>query len=136
MLKTAEDGMKQIAVTLLGQKHLRNDWFFDFDSAAFQTFFELLSQEMRTLGFELTLVTVSEPVITINSYADLLNSIKVSSSDDCHHRHCIGHIIGKSEQLNIMHDIAKAVKRLAFAPETIAPDAAFAKVCHNCGCGC
>lgn len=128
--------MKQITITILRQQHLRNDWFFDFDSEVFKEFFGQLCLEMRTLGFELSLVTVSEPVITINSYADLLNSIKVSSSDDHHQRHCIGHIIGKSEKLNIMHDVAKAVKRLAFAPETIAPDSAFARVCHNCGCGC
>jgi hypothetical protein len=28
------------------------------------------------------------------------------------------------------------VRRIAFAPETIAPADEFRKVCHNCGCGC
>jgi hypothetical protein len=35
-----------------------------------------------------------------------------------------------------MEDISTAVRRVAFAPETIAPSGEFRKVCHNCGCGC
>lgn len=128
--------MREIKITILGQKHLRNDWFFDFDSEQFHEFIGQLAATMKQLGTELTLVFNPDQVIAINSYADLLNCIKISSSEDNHHHHCIGHIIGKSEHLDIMSDISKAVKRVAFAPETIAPDAAFAKVCHNCGCGC
>jgi hypothetical protein len=81
-------------------------------------------------------VNNQDTVIEINSYADLLNVVKISSPQDGHSNQCIGHIIGKSGKLDIMEDINLAVRRVAFAPETIAPSGEFRKVCHNCGCGC
>jgi hypothetical protein len=128
--------LKQITVTILDQEHIRKDWFFDFDGEAFQRFFGDMVKEMRKLGVALTKVHNRDSAITVNSYADLLNSVKVSSPCDGHTNQCIGHIIGKSENLDIMEDIRAAVGRIAFAPETIPPASEFRKVCHNCGCGC
>lgn len=128
--------LKRITVTILGQEHIRKDWFFDFDGDAFQRFFLGLTKEMRKLGIALEAAHNREAVIRINSYADLLNVVKVSSPDDGHVNQCVGHIIGKSEHLDIMEDIRTAINRIAFAPETIAPSSEFRKVCHNCGCGC
>ena len=91
---------------------------------------------MRRKGFSLKMVHNKGVVIKINSYADLLNVVKISSPQGGHNNQCIGHIIGKSENLNILEDIQAAINRIAFAPETIAPDSEFRKVCHNCGCGC
>jgi hypothetical protein len=122
-------------VTILGQKHLRGDWRFDFEGEPFLQFTAGLARELRKLGFDLSCVRNRDVTISINSYADLLNCVRVSS-DDSQGTHCIGHIIGKSEHLDIMEDIAAAVRRIAFAPETIAPAGEFRKVCHNCGCGC
>lgn len=128
--------MKQITVTILDQEHVRRDWWFDFDGEAFQRFFAGLTQEMRKLGVGLKQVRNREIAIRIASYADLLNVVKISSPDDGHSNQCVGHIIGQSEHLDIMEDISDAVRRIAFAPETIAPAGEFRKVCHNCGCGC
>jgi hypothetical protein len=94
-----------------------------------------MTREMRKLGVALSCVHNRDVTIPINSYADLLNCVKVAS-DDSQGNHCIGHIIGKSEHLDIMEDIGAAIRRIAFAPETIAPAGEFRKVCHNCGCGC
>ena len=127
---------KPIVVTILNQKHLRKDWVFDFDGTIFTHFFDAFIQEMNKLGIELRKVHNREIEITVNSYADLLNAVKISSADTGHFNQCVGHIIGKSEHLDIMEDLRIAVKRIAFAPETIAPDSEFRKVCHNCGCGC
>ncbi len=127
--------LKGLTVTILGQKHLRGDWLFDFDGDTFQRFIAELTREMRKLGITLNCARNHDVTISINSYADLLNCVKVSS-EDSQGNHCIGHIIGKSEHLDIMEDIAAAVRRIAFAPETIAPAGEFRKVCHNCGCGC
>jgi hypothetical protein len=127
--------LKGLTVTILGQKHLREDWLFDFDGDTFQRFIAELTREMRKLGITLICTPNHDVTISINSYADLLNCVKVSS-EDSQGNHCIGHIIGKSEHLDIMEDIAAAVRRIAFAPETIAPAGEFRKVCHNCGCGC
>lgn len=127
---------KQMVITILEQKYLRNDWLFDFDGQVFQAFIAGMVKEMKRLGVALSVVRNRDAVISINSYADLLNVVKISSAQDGHSNQCVGHIIGKSENLDIMEDISIAVRRVAFAPETVAPSSEFRKVCHNCGCGC
>jgi hypothetical protein len=126
----------QMVITILNQNHLRKDWFFDFDGQPFQDFLTALKAEMKRLGVLVTVVYNRDAVISINSYADLLNVVKISSLEDGHSNQCVGHVIGKSEGLNILDDISRAVRRVAFAPETVAPSSEFRKVCHNCGCGC
>jgi hypothetical protein len=127
--------MKTLTVTILDQQHLREDWLFDFDGELFRKFISAMTREMKKLGISLNCIRNRDVAIQINSYADLLNCVKVSS-DDSQGNHCIGHIIGKSEHLDIVEDIGSAIRRIAFAPETIAPAGEFRKVCHNCGCGC
>jgi hypothetical protein len=127
---------KELTITVLAQEHTRRDWYFDFDSEPFQLFCEDLSRDMKRLGVALKIVHNRDTTIRIASYADLLNCVRISSPDDGHVNQCVGHIIGKSEHLDIMEDIGTALRRVAFAPETIAPSGEFRKVCHNCGCGC
>ena len=127
---------KQMVITIHEQKHLRKDWYVDFDGPAFQAFLAGMTAEMKRLGVLLTVVRNRDAVIPINSYADLLNVVRISSQQDGHSNQCVGHIIGVSRNLDIMEDIGTAVRRVAFAPETIAPASEFRKVCHNCGCGC
>jgi len=128
--------LKEITLIVFEQKHIRKEWIYDFEDTRFQRFYDLLSKDMKKHGIALLLVRNRESVITVNSYADLLNVVKVSSPADGHLQQCVGHIIGKSENLDILEDIRTAVRRVAFAPETIAPSGEFRKVCHNCGCGC
>ncbi len=127
---------KQMVLTILDQEYRRDDWSFDFEGQPFQSFLAGLSADMERLGVVLNVVRNRDAVIAINSYADLLNVVKISSPQDGHSNQCVGHIIGKSQRLDIMEDISTAVRRIAFAPETIAPSSEFRKVCHNCGCGC
>ncbi len=128
--------MKQMVITIHDQNHIRKEWYFDFDGLIFQTFMVGMIKEMKRLGVHLTVIRNRDVSITINSYADLLNAVKISSVQEGQSNQCIGHIIGKSLNLNIMEDISAAVRRMAFAPETVAPAHEFRKVCHNCGCGC
>jgi hypothetical protein len=127
--------LRPITLTIFDQRHVRNDWQFDFQGSEFSAFLSALTRDMKKLGYLLECVYCHDLSIAINSYADLLNCVKVSS-DDSLGNHCIGHIIGRSEHLDILEDIDSAVRRIAFAPETIAPAGEFRKVCHNCGCGC
>lgn len=127
---------KQMVITILDQEYLREDWLFDFDGQPFQDFLAGMKDEMERLGVSLAVVRNRDLVIRVNSYADLLNVVKISSPQDGHTNQCVGHIIGKSERLDITEDIGRAVRRVAFAPETVAPAGEFRKVCHNCGCGC
>jgi hypothetical protein len=125
-----------MVVTILNQNYLRNDWTVDFDGQPFQAYLAGLIKEMKKLGVSLSVVRNRDAVIPVNSYSDLLNVVKISSPQDGHSNQCVGHIIGKSERLDIKEDIGVAVRRVAFAPETVAPSSEFRKVCHNCGCGC
>jgi hypothetical protein len=125
-----------MVITIHDQKHLRKEWYLDFDGQLFQTFLAELIEEMRRLGVVMTVARNRDLTVSISSYADLLNVVKISSSQDGESNRCIGHIIGKSPNLNIMEDISRAVRRIAFAPETVAPADEYRKVCHNCGCGC
>lgn len=127
---------KQMVITILDQQHVRDDWYIDADGQPFQAFLTRLGKEMKRLGVVLSVVRSRETVITVNSYADLLNAVRISSPEDGHSNQCVGHIIGRSANLDIMEDIGTAVRRVAFAPETVAPSSEFRKVCHNCGCGC
>lgn len=127
---------KLVTVTILELEHIRTDWQVDFDGEMFRGFFDGLTREMKRLGVALKRIDNREVTIQVKSYGDLLNGIRVSSPDDGHNNQCVGHIIGKSDNLDICEDIKTAVMRIAFAPETVAPASEFRKVCHNCGCGC
>lgn len=47
--------MKSIIVTILGQNYQRQNWSFDFNDAAFLTFFQTLTVELGQLGNDLIL---------------------------------------------------------------------------------
>src|SRR3974390_686343 len=125
--------LKQMTITIMAQDHVRKEWYFDFGAEVFRHFCDSLSRDMKRLGVAINIVHNSDTAIRITSYADLLNSVRISSPDDGHANQCVGHIIGKSEHLDIMEDIGMAVRRGAFAPETHHPASEFRKVCHNCG---
>jgi hypothetical protein len=127
---------KKMVVTFYRQNHLRPDWRVDTAGAQFELFFIELADDLAKFGVELRRVIDNDIVIDVNSYADLLNSVRITSPADGFSNICVGHVIGKSPHLDLMEDIKRAVNRMAFAPETIAPDSHDRQVCHNCGCGC
>jgi hypothetical protein len=127
---------KKIILTIYRRNHLRPDWRADLSGRPFRAFCAELAAELARYGIAFDTVRNRDVTIDVNSYADLLNAVRVSSpSDGCSNR-CVGHIIGKSERLDLLEDIRMAVTRLAFAPETLPPDDFTPRVCHNCGCNC
>lgn len=127
---------KTLTLTRYGQVHKKRDWEKALSNAAFAPLVQELKQELAPFGIELRFRENPEFVIEVNSYADLLNAVRIGSPCDGISNVCIGHVIGKSERLDPLEDIRKAVNRIAFAPETVPPDDENRKVCHNCGCGC
>ncbi len=127
---------KKMVLTFLGQNHVRPDWQVDLSGDAFDLFFIELADDLARFGIELIRASNDAMVIDINSYADLLNAVRISSPSDGFTSLCIGHIIGKSPHLDLLEDIKRGVNRVAFAPETIPPEDHNRRVCHNCGCGC
>ena len=125
-----------MVVTFYRQNHLRPDWRVDHNGSAFELFFIELVDDMARFGIELSRVENEDVTIDVNSYADVLNAVRISSPSDGFSSLCVGHIIGKSPNLDLMEDIKRALNRVAFAPETIPPEDHNRRVCHNCGCGC
>ena len=127
---------KKMVVTIYRQNHVRPDWRVDLSSSAYDLFFIELTDDLGRFGIELETVHDENTTVDIHSYADVLNSVRISSPSDNFTNRCIGHIIGKSPHLDLHEDIKRAVNRIAFAPETVAPEDHNRTVCHNCGCGC
>jgi hypothetical protein len=127
---------RMIVLTVFRQNHVRPDWKVRLSGAAFDRFCDGLAAGLAPFGIEFAVVRNRDVTIDVDSYADLLNAVRVSSpAEGCSNR-CVGHIIGKSPNLDLFEDIRSAVERIAFAPETVPPDDFQARVCHNCGCGC
>lgn len=127
---------KKIIISVCPQNHLRDNWKVDLEGEVFTAFVHDLSGELAGFGVELEQNNSCALTVNVNSYADLLNAVRITSTADSFSNKCIGHIIGQSQNLNLFEDIRRAVNRVAFAPETIPPDDHNRKVCHNCGCGC
>ena len=127
---------KKMVLTLYRQNHIRPNWRADLAGYEYELFFIELTDTLRQFGIELEIANNDEVSIDINSYADVLNAIRISSPSDGFANICIGHVIGKSPRLDLMEDIKRGVNRVAFAPETIPPEDHNRRVCHNCGCGC
>jgi hypothetical protein len=128
--------VKKMTVTFYRQNHLRPDWRCDLSGSQFELFFIELADDLSKFGIKLSKVVDNDTVIDINSYGDLLNAVRITSPADGFAGICVGHVIGKSPHLDLLEDIKRAVNRMAFAPETIAPENHNRQVCHNCGCGC
>ncbi len=129
-------GKRTIEIIFYRQKHLRPDWKVDIDSLQMELFLAELADDLARFGIEIRRQDNEAVVIEINSYADVLNSVRISSPAEGFANVCVGHVIGKSPNLDLCEDIKRAVNRVAFAPDMVPPDDHNRRVCHNCGCGC
>ena len=127
---------KSLQLILYRQNHLRSDWQVDLAGSRFADFCTELTAELARYDIQFSATVNDDITIDIASYADLLNADRISAPQDGFTSKCVGHIIGKSQNLDLLEDIRRAVTRIAFAPETIPPDDHNRRVCHNCGCGC
>jgi len=127
---------KEISIAVYGRRYLRRDDRLNLDEERLSAFFSELKEEFGPLGIELSLVHEPEVSLDVRSYADLLNSLRIRSPKDNLNNLCLGHIIGQSANADLFEDLRRGLSRVAFAPETVEPEGAHKKVCHNCGCGC
>ncbi|RMF46841.1 MAG: hypothetical protein D6751_04060 [Deltaproteobacteria bacterium] len=125
----------RITISVSRIRFIRDDWTAEFDRRAIADCVETMREEYGSLGIELELLD-EDRTVDVGSYADLLNAIRLRSSRAGLGSPCLGHVIGASPNRDVVEDLRRGVGRVAFAPETIAPDGEFRRVCHNCGCGC
>jgi len=128
--------VKQIKVVLYGYRLKGGEWRPPVLGREIQEFVNEISVEYKKYGIAVSCQEEPENVLDVRGYADLLNTVRLRTNDNSLGSPCLGHVIGQSESCDLLEDIRRGVSRIAFAPETIEPDGASKKVCHNCGCGC
>ncbi len=127
---------KEITVAFYRLNFVREEWRKSIEDTGLDAFFARFAQDLAPLGVRLRRLEEADVTIDIKGYGDLLNSVRIRSPQDGIGNMCLGHVIGKSANLNLVEDIERGVNRAAFAPETIEPEGSDKIVCHNCGCGC
>ena len=101
-----------------------------------RSFVAEIAKQYGKYGIAISCRDEPENVLKVRGYADLLNPVRLTTGDGSLGSPCLGHVIGQSRNCNLLEDIERGISRVAFAPETIEPDASGKRVCHNCGCGC
>ncbi|PLX96923.1 MAG: hypothetical protein C0621_01090 [Desulfuromonas sp.] len=128
--------VKEITVAFYARTFPRDDWGYDLNEKDFKTFVENIEAEFSPLGIAVRFEQLSDPVMEIRGYGDILNSVRLRAPLCGIGNLCLGHVIGSSSNRDLFEDIKRGLNRVAFAPETIEPDGSDKVVCHNCGCGC
>jgi len=126
--------MQTLTIVVYARDFLRSEWHQDIDEAAIAALAEELDGELSPFGWRVEFCSEPDVRIGVKGYGDLLNAVRLRIAGAGNP--CLGHVIGASAACEPLADIRRGVNRLIFAPETIEPDAADKRVCHNCGCGC
>ncbi|EAT15970.1 hypothetical protein HTZ97_08380 [Desulfuromonas acetoxidans] len=126
--------MKTITVVFY-DREFAGEWTYDLDEQKIQPFFDALNAELNSAGVQFDFCNEPNITLRVNGYGDLLNSIRIRSPEDGFSSLCLGQFIGPSPDTDLLADIKRGVRRVAFSPESIVPAGGDA-ICHNCGCGC
>lgn len=127
---------KDIQVVFYSYRLVSEEWRPPSLSQDPREFVTQLAKEYGKYGIVIGCREEPENVLDVKGYADLLNTVRLRTDDGSLGNPCLGHVIGQSANCDLLEDIRRGLSRLAFAPETIEPDASGKRVCHNCGCGC
>ncbi len=128
------DNLKTITVVFYARDYV-GDWQYSFDESTLPGFFSSLNAELSNCGVFFEYAHEPNIILRITGYADLLNSVRIRSLDDDFASLCLGQVIGASPDIDLLADVKRGVRRVAFSPESIVPDGGHG-LCHNCGCGC
>ena len=126
---------KQIAISLCRINFIKA-WHYNVDPDRVASLADELDAEFSSIGVNVCFDGEIDHSVEVRGYGDLLNAVRLRSSEAGVGNPCLGHVIGESKECDFLDDIKRGVSRIAFAPEMIEPDGAFKKVCHHCGCGC
>lgn len=127
---------KEISVVFYGYRLIGDKWRPSALPKEPKAFVGDIAKKYKKYGISIGCMEEPEKVLEVRGYADLLNTVRLRTNDSMLGNPCLGHVIGQSQNCNLLEDIERGISRVAFAPETIEPDGASKKVCHNCGCGC
>ena len=128
--------IREIAVIFYGYRLTGNNWrppALDKDPKGFVS---AIAEQYSKYGITISCREEPDNILDVKGYADLLNTVRLRTDDGTLGNPCLGHVIGQSQNCNLLEDIQRGISRVAFAPETIEPDGSSRRICHNCGCGC
>ena len=128
--------IREIAVVFYGYRLAGRKWRPARLQQDPRTFVDWLSTDYKKYGISVSYIDEPGVVLEVRGYADFLNTVRLRTDDKTLGNPCLGHVIGQSQNCDLLEDIQRGISRIAFAPETIEPDGSSKKVCHNCGCGC
>ena len=126
----------EITVVRYGYRLTNWEWSPGTNVEALGEFVNSLHNDLYSLGITVSYVEELDNILEVNGYGDLLNIIRLRSPKDHIGNLCLGHVVGQSNNCDLLEDIRRGVSRIAFAPEMIEPEGSNKVVCHNCGCGC
>lgn len=127
---------REISVVFYGYRLVSDKWRLPTFDQEPKVFVANLSKKYKKYGISISCIDEPENVLEVMGYSDLLNTVRLRTNDNMLGNPCLGHVIGQSQNCDLLEDIQRGISRVAFAPETIEPDGTSKKVCHNCGCGC
>ncbi|MBW2452794.1 MAG: hypothetical protein JRF07_10630 [Deltaproteobacteria bacterium] len=127
---------KEITIVKCQYRLNATQWETNLDDNAFEALVKDLKSEYERYGIKIHYFIDEEILLEVGGYADLLNTVRLRSPQDHISNLCLGHVIGKSANCDLLEDLQRALSRVAFAPEMIEPEGSHKIVCHNCGCGC
>ena len=127
---------REIAVVVYGYRLTGRGWQPPRLARAPKELVAEIAEQYKKYGVTVSYREEPDHVLDVAGYADLLNTVRLRTSDGTLGNPCLGHVIGQSRNCDLLEDIERGISRVAFAPETIEPDGSSKRVCHNCGCGC
>lgn len=127
---------KEITVAIYGCDYPRDDWRMEIERPLLEELLAAMAGDYAPFGIRLDWRWEEEVKVEVRGYADLLNAVRLRSPADGIGNLCLGHIIGASQNRDLLEDVRRGISRVAFAPEMIEPEGENKRVCHNCGCGC
>lgn len=127
---------KEISVVFYGYRLTSVNWRLPALLQEPRAFVAGLADDYKKYGISISCIDEPETILEVRGYADLLNTVRLRTNDSTLGNPCLGHVIGQSQNCDLLEDLRRGISRVAFAPETIEPDGSSKKVCHNCGCGC
>ena len=74
--------IKKIAISVCRQNHLRDNWKVDLEGDSFMGFVSDLTRELAGYGVEIESSHNDAVTVNVNSYADLLNAVRITSPAD------------------------------------------------------
>jgi hypothetical protein len=127
---------REIVVTFYHQQFHGFERRVDVSHLRFKLFFIELAEDLSRFGIRLSRHDEMGRTVDIRSHADLLSAVRLSSAADGIFDLCLGQIIERSPNCDLLEDLKRGVNRVAFAASSLPLALEHRNACLDCGGGC